>query len=300
MMPDEALAQLSDLGYRTAVAVYALAAALLLAEFAATRDRRPAPARVAPAAAPGLAGLIGPAPRPARPLPERLGRTGVSVLVVGLLLHAGSIAARGASTSRVPWGNRYEFISITCAAAVLAGLATLRGGHRRPVWLLVLAPVLALMYAGGTALYAGAAPVVPALRSYWLAVHVSVVSTATAVLVVSGAASALHLLRSRPPRRGGPLLARLPDAETLDRAAYRAAVFAFPLLTAGVVFGAIWAEAARGRFWGWDPEETASFAAWVLYAAYLSARATAGRGASRQYARESVVVPQVGNARENS
>ena len=64
---------------------------------------------------------------------------------------------------------------------------------------------------------------------------------------------------------------------------YRTTVLAFPLFTAGIIFGAIWAEAAWGRFWGWDPKETVAFVAWVVYAAYLHARATAGwrgRGAA--------------------
>lgn len=72
------------------------------------------------------------------------------------------------------------------------------------------------------------------------------------------------------------LAARLPRADVLDRIAYRTTVFAFPLFGAGVVLGAIWAEAAWGRFWGWDPKETTSFIAWIVYAAYLHARATGG------------------------
>ena len=69
---------------------------------------------------------------------------------------------------------------------------------------------------------------------------------------------------------------RLPSAAALDRLAYRTTIVAFPLYTFGVIAGAIWAEAAWGRFWGWDPKETVAFVAWVVYAAYLHARATAG------------------------
>ncbi len=95
-------------------------------------------------------------------------------------------------------------------------------------------------------------------------------------------ASLLFLLRIRYPdgttRRSGlgQLAQRLPDAQVLDRLAYRTTIFAFPLFGAGVILGAIWAEAAWGRFWGWDPKETTSFIAWIVYAAYLHARATAG------------------------
>ena len=72
------------------------------------------------------------------------------------------------------------------------------------------------------------------------------------------------------------IVARLPDAQTLDRIAYRTTIFAFPVFGFGVIFGAIWAEEAWGRYWGWDPKETVSFIAWVVYAAYLHARSTAG------------------------
>lgn len=72
------------------------------------------------------------------------------------------------------------------------------------------------------------------------------------------------------------IAARLPSAQTLDILAYKTTIFAFPLFGVGVILGAIWAEAAWGRFWGWDPKETVSFIAWIVYAAYLHARATSG------------------------
>ncbi len=75
---------------------------------------------------------------------------------------------------------------------------------------------------------------------------------------------------------GRRVVDRIPSADTLDRLAYKCVVFGFPLFGLGVICGAIWAESAWGRFWGWDPKETVSFIAWVIYAAYLHARATAG------------------------
>ena len=84
---------------------------------------------------------------------------------------------------------------------------------------------------------------------------------------------------SASPDTDGPIariVHRLPDAQTLDRIAYRTTIFAFPVFGFGVIFGAIWAEEAWGRYWGWDPKETVSFIAWVVYAAYLHARSTAG------------------------
>jgi cytochrome c-type biogenesis protein CcsB len=74
-----------------------------------------------------------------------------------------------------------------------------------------------------------------------------------------------------PVRRG-----LLPSAATLDRLAYRMIAFGFPIWTFGIITGAIWAEAAWGRYWGWDPKETWSFITWVVFAGYLHARATSG------------------------
>jgi cytochrome c-type biogenesis protein CcsB len=74
----------------------------------------------------------------------------------------------------------------------------------------------------------------------------------------------------------GTLAAKLPSAAALDKAAYRVVAFSFPLYTVAIICGAIWAEAAWGRYWGWDPKETWAFIVWVVYACYLHARATAG------------------------
>jgi cytochrome c-type biogenesis protein CcsB len=112
------------------------------------------------------------------------------------------------------------------------------------------------------------------------------VTTATlgfGIFFVSGIVSVLYLVVSRREQRAAAepglapsLLDRLPSAAALDRTAHRTAVFGFPIWTFAVIAGAIWAESAWGRFWGWDPKETWAFIAWVVYAAYLHARTTSG------------------------
>jgi cytochrome c-type biogenesis protein CcsB len=176
----------------------------------------------------------------------------------------------------------YEFINLTCFSGLVAGAIVLRRPQYRPLWVFLLVPVLILLTVSGRWLYANAAPVMPALQSYWLPIHVSVVSLGSGVFLVAGIASILFLLRTSrlgdPDAEGAParLVQRLPDPQTLDRIAYRTTIFAFPVFGFGVIFGAIWAEEAWGRYWGWDPKETVSFIAWVVYAAYLHARSTAG------------------------
>ena len=204
---------------------------------------------------------------------ERIGKLAVSLTVFGVALHVAALALRGLATQRAPWGNMYEFGAILCLVAVGTWLVMLRKYPKiRHLGVWVLLPVVVLMFLGGVLLYTTAAPVQPALQSYWLVIHVFTIASGSGILLVPGVVSILYLLKVRKPAWA----TRLPAADVLDQVAYRATVFAFPIYTAGVIFGAIWAEESWGRFWGWDPKETVAFVAWVVYAAYLHSRATAG------------------------
>jgi cytochrome c-type biogenesis protein CcsB len=203
---------------------------------------------------------------------ERIGKLAVSLTVFGALLHFSALALRGLATSRAPWGNMYEFGATLCLVAVITWLVVLRKYPVRHLGVWVLLPVIALMFLGGVVLYTTAAPVQPALQSYWLVIHVFSIALGSGMVLVPGVVSVLYLLKVRKPAWA----TRLPAADVLDQVAYRTTVFAFPIYTAGVIFGAIWAEQSWGRFWGWDPKETVAFVAWVVYAAYLHSRATAG------------------------
>ncbi|MFF0815867.1 c-type cytochrome biogenesis protein CcsB [Rhodococcus sp. NPDC003318] len=291
---NENLAQYSDLAFESAFAIFVLAFVLLIAQYATTRaqavqDREARELVTAGAPSGATAGPAPSQPVPGRvtdrrdkPWSERLGNMAMSVLVVGVALQLASIVLRGFATERFPLGNMYEFVSMAVAAATAMGLVLLRKQQYRSLWAFLLIPVLILMFLAATVLYADAAPVVPALRSYWLPIHVTIVSVGSGIFLVSGVASLLFLLRIRQPKGEessgvlGKVAVRLPDAQTLDRLAYKTTIIAFPLFGAGIILGAIWAEAAWGRFWGWDPKETVSFIAWVIYAAYLHARATSG------------------------
>jgi cytochrome c-type biogenesis protein CcsB len=262
----------SDRLFMATVTVYVLAMVLHGWEFA--RERSAAPALVAA----GSGEEIPPAAAvpPARSRSERMGRMGVSLVVLGTALQAGSIVLRGLAAQRWPLGNMYEFVAAITLAAMVTWLVVLRRRPAlRPLGAFVLFPVLVLQFLGGTVLYTAAAPVMPALQSYWLVIHVTAVSLASGLFFVPGVASVLFLLQ-RAGRLPAALAAKVPQAEALDRLAYRVTIIAFPLYTFAVIAGAIWAEAAWGRFWGWDPKETVAFVAWVVYAAYLHARSTAG------------------------
>jgi cytochrome c-type biogenesis protein CcsB len=279
-----ALARYSDWAFTSAIVALVVALLLLAVELAyvgARRaDHRAAVLAGSVAADSAVPGVVDDAE--ARPFDERVGRAGLAVVYLGIALLLACIVLRGLATVRVPWGNMYEFINLTCFCGLVAGAVVLRRPQYRPLWVFLLVPVLILLTVSGRWLYTNAAPVMPALQSYWLPIHVSVVSLGSGVFMVAGIASILFLLRTS--RFGAPdadgalarMIRRLPDAQTLDRVAYRTTIFAFPVFGFGVIFGAIWAEEAWGRYWGWDPKETVSFVAWVVYAAYLHARSTAG------------------------
>ncbi|MFN8102350.1 MAG: c-type cytochrome biogenesis protein CcsB [Mycobacterium sp.] len=281
---DLGLAQYSDWAFTSSVVILILALVMLAIELAYSRSRRVAERELV--AAGGVTadsdrpGVVGGAP--VRTVDERIGRAGLALVYVGIAMLFVCIVLRGLATSRAPWGNMYEFINLTAFSGLLAAAVVLRKPAYRALWVFVLIPVLILLTVSGKWLYTHAAPVMPALQSYWLPIHVSVVSLGSGVFLVAGVASILFLLKMSPlgaPDRDGALarvLQRLPDAQTLDRIAYRTTIFAFPVFGFGVIFGAIWAEEAWGRYWGWDPKETVSFIAWVVYAAYLHARSTAG------------------------
>ena len=281
---DFGLARYSDWAFTSSLVVLVVSMLLLTIEFAYARSRKAESRELVTAGAVATdsltPGVVADTRR--RPLHERIGRAGLALVYVGIGVLLACIALRGLATARAPWGNMYEFINLTCLAGLIAAAVVLRHSQYRPLWVFVLVPVLILLTVSGRWLYTNAAPVMPALQSYWLPIHVSVVSLGSGVFLVAGVASVLFLLKASRLSRldaKGPLarvVARLPDAQILDRIAYRTTIFAFPVFGFGVIFGAIWAEEAWGRYWGWDPKETVSFIAWVIYAAYLHARSTAG------------------------
>jgi cytochrome c-type biogenesis protein CcsB len=209
---------------------------------------------------------------------KRIGLAATLLTVGGVIVHTATLVTRAVAAGRVPWGNLYEFLLVLCLVGAVAWLVVLRlRPTMRPLGLLVTAVLVVLLGSAGM-VYTDAGPLVPALNSAWLRIHVTTVATAGGVLLIGFVSAVLYLLREgyENGKAGFPwaLAARAPGAETLERITFRIHAFAFPLLTVGIICGAIWAESAWGRYWGWDPKEVWSFITWVVYAAYLHARAT--------------------------
>ena len=258
----------------------------------------PSPGTGIPATDPGRPGPGGPAAghagkggQPAAPL-SRLARIALILTTAGLALHILGVITRGLAVHRVPWGDMYEFvISVSCVAVLFfIGLMI----KYRPYYLglFFMAPIVIILGLAQTVIYTPAGPLVPALNSYWLAIHVTAMTLASGTFMVGAVLAVVFLFAERHTRRVaaglstryGEVFRLLPSAERLDQIAYRTVVFAFPIWTFGIMAGAIWADEAWGRYWGWDPTETWAFITWVVYACFLHARVTAGwRGRRAAY-----------------
>lgn len=209
---------------------------------------------------------------------DSYGRMGVALTVVAAVFHLAAVVLRGVAAQRAPWGNMYEFVTSTLAfVAVLYLVLAVRFGMR---WLGLFVTLLLTVGLGlaVTVFYVAVSPLVPALHSVWFVIHIIAAATSGAAFNIGGIAAILYLIRSRDEQLGGSggYLSRLPSPEVLDRISYRFLAFAFPLWTFTVAAGAIWAQYAWGRFWGWDPKETMSLVTWIIYAGYLHARVTVG------------------------
>jgi cytochrome c-type biogenesis protein CcsB len=277
-VPDQDLGQLSDGLLLAAVVCYTLAMLGFAGEQASRKARRAVEAKV-------LVGAGGPAvEEPTVARPSRAGQLAMGLTLVGWVVQLLSLVTRGFAANRVPWGNMYEFSNAVALVAVTTFLVlVLRGSVERALGAFVMLPVVLYLGLAASVLYTAAGPLVPALNSYWIKIHVAAAIAASGAFLLSGVVALLYLLRAAyDDRAGAPvrfplsLGAQLPEAKVLDRVSYSVIAFAFPVWTFAVIAGAIWAEQAWGRYWGWDPKETWSFITWVLYAGYLHARATAG------------------------
>lgn len=310
-MTGTALATLSNNLLYSAMAVYAIAMYCYAAELAFSGPaRRARPARQGEAAqnrelatvGAGSGSSTAPVPvldeaagasgasrasRASRSL--RLGRVAVSLTVLAFAFHLGSAVTRGLAAERVPWGNMFEF-SVTGALAVTGVFLVMLPRHDiRYLGTFVVLPVLLTLGLAVAVLYTESAQLVPALKSVWLVIHVSAAIIASGIFTVAFAQTICFLVQERrelvPVEHRRPtFMDRFPTAAALDRSAYRMHAFGYPIWTFAVIAGAIWAENAWGRYWGWDPKETWAFITFLVYTAYLHARATAGwRGRKAAY-----------------
>jgi cytochrome c-type biogenesis protein CcsB len=291
-MTDQNLAQLSNLAIYSAMVVLTLAMladAVYLARLVPAREaaREATPDRELVAAGGGVeteTGATASAPLPAgRDAEPRAARKaagiGWSLTVLGTVLVVAGVVLRALEVHRWPLGNMYEFAIVGAMFVLVTYCVWATRRDLRWLGLFVVTPVLLNLGLAITVWYTDASELMPSLRSVWLAIHVSVATLSVAVFTIGFSLGVLYLVQDRleaAPERPRSFMSRLPDARALERLTYAVHIVAFPMWTFTVIAGAIWARQAWGSYWNWDPKEVWSFVIWVVYAAYLHARATTG------------------------
>lgn len=313
-MTPETLAVNANLALYSSMIVYTLAMLAFTWHLAArtaapteTSESRPEPAS-APARGRSLVTAAGPHASPApreEPLPDRApvtsgpvrplvpagpvetqtrasrqrGNIALMLTYLATLLLIGSVLLRGIAVMRPPWGNMFEFATAAAAAVGAVYSALAKRNNWQWLGLFIVAPILLVLGLSMTVLYTDAGELMPALKSYWLGIHVSIAFLAVAFFTIGFALGALSLVqqhRAGKPSVRGRFLDTLPDATALERGAYSVNMVAFILWTFTLIAGAIWAKEAWGAYWQWDPKEVWTFIIWTVYAAYMHGRATAG------------------------
>lgn len=224
------------------------------------------------------------------PLPtrSRAANIGISLTILGGLLHLGATVLRGVGAGRMPWANMYEFALTATLAAILTFIVVqfIVDIH----FLGALITGIAILFLGVTKInyYVPIVPLQDALDTYWMVIHIAVAVLAVGFFTMSFGLSVLQLLQSRREGKFAStgtnmlqFLRGIPDAFHLENFAYRLAIIGFVFWTFTLIAGAIWAEASWGRYWGWDVKEVWTFIIWVFYAGYIHARATRGWRGSR-------------------
>lgn len=201
---------------------------------------------------------------------------------LGFIIISVGVIVRGIAAGRVPWSNMFEF-SIT-GVAIVSGVYLFVNLWKRVDFtgMFITAFVFFVLMLATLQWYTAVKPLPPSLESPWIVIHVLVAILGTGFFAVGAAVSGLQLVKARrekkpaDQRRRNNYLDALPDSETLEALAFRIIIIGFVLWTFTLIFGAVWAQKAWGRYWGWDVKETWTLIIWVVYAGYLHARATRG------------------------
>jgi len=206
-------------------------------------------------------------------------RVGFILLWVATIILGAGVTLRGIAAGRVPWANMYEFAISTAFLMLLIYLTAMSIKDLKFIATFISGFALIILFASVSLFYVEVKTLMPALQSYWLVIHVVVAVLATGFFAIAAGLHIAYLVKA------GNFAKRLmnifPSLEQLERLAYRFNVVGFVLWSFTLIAGAIWAERAWHRYWGWDTKEVWTFIIWVLYAGYLHAMATRGWNGKR-------------------
>jgi cytochrome c-type biogenesis protein CcsB len=225
-----------------------------------------------------LSKLLGQTPEERAKL-SNIEKIAFTVTAVGTVVLAIGVVMRGVAAGRVPWANMYEFSISSALLILLVYLTSLKIKDVRFIATFVTIFVLVTLFAAVSLFYVEVKTLMPALQSYWLVIHVVVAILATSFFAIAAGLHIAYLVKSSNFAKR--LMELFPALEQLERLAYRFNVVGFVLWSFTLIAGAIWAERAWHRYWGWDTKEVWTFIIWTLYAGYLHAMATRGWNGKR-------------------
>ncbi len=210
-------------------------------------------------------------------LKEVLSRIAGTAVLIGFGLHTLALIARYVESGQTPVTTLHESLSFF-AWMIVGVLLIVNRKYRVKVLGAFISPIALIFMIFALALPQQIVPLTPALNSLWHPFHVFFAFLGDAVFALAFCCGILYLVQEGrlKSQSAGAITKRLPSLKVLDDLNYQSLVFGFPLLTLGIITGAVWAEYAWGRYWGWDPKETWSLITWVLYAALLHQRLAVG------------------------
>lgn len=206
-------------------------------------------------------------------------KAGLRITVVGLVANGGGILMRWAESydlgiGHAPFSNLYESL-IFFAWTIAVIFVVIDRKYKVPIVGAFAVPLsfLALAYASlSPNINQQIQPLVPALKSNWLIAHVITCFIGYAAFAIAFGVSIMYLVKHGWEKEGRSWISLLPETEAMDALSYQLVMFGFLFLTVGIITGAVWANTAWGRYWGWDPKETWSLITWIVYAVLLHAR----------------------------
>ena len=209
-----------------------------------------------------------------------LGRAATGILFAGLLLNLTGMIRRGIESYQMgvfhpPWSNLFEALTFWSFVAGSLYLVIERKYGFRLIGAFV-APLI--FFTSAYAIFKAShdiQPLMPALRSYWLYIHVVTAFIGYAGFTVAFGGALVYLIKEHFAQKGWAQK-YLPSKEVLDEITYKSIAIVFPVWTASIILGAAWANEAWGGYWSWDPKEVWSLIVWLFFGAYLHARQLMG------------------------
>lgn len=204
---------------------------------------------------------------------DKTGMAASVTVLAGFALHTASLIIRGIGAGRIPLTNQYEFAVSFAWGIALSFIVVERRYNFRALGAFAL-PVIFIIMGYAAMQSKDIRPLMPALQSSWLTIHVSTAVISYGSFGVSFALSCMYMMKRS--LKGDFFDRQMPTLEKLDFLTYRVISFGYLFLTLVIITGAIWAERAWGRYWAWDPKETWSLITWIIYSVYLHVRLVRG------------------------